>query len=523
MLDGNMLDGSWAIQFIENLTLCGEYSNLPFTLRPWQKEVVRNLFARKNEKENKYKRSLCFWPRGQAKTQLAAGVILTRLIGDPRNGQNIFSCAKNQKQASLVFDRCAQMVRQDPYLESLCDVSDFYKRITIKSKFSSYQALAADTSGGSIHGLDPSFIVFDELHAQGRRRDYFSAIETSLGKRLDQQLLIISTAGEVGGICEEEFDYAKKIADDPSIDPEYYASLYYLGEDDPCLCGKHDTGWRCPEQWAKVNPALGDFKQLQAMEQMARQAEDNPAKQVEFKKFHLNMFQSDTEAFLNMDRWKEGGRMEVLSDDFVNTPVWAGLDLGAVSDFTALVLIAKLNKGGVKALPYYWIPKDRIPELQHRTKAPIQSWVDLGYIKATQGNVTDFDVVREDINALAKQFNIEKVGLDPHNATQTAVQLDGDGIPLEWFRQGFVSMNSPCKELQRLVASGQLHHGANPVLSWMANNALAVYDSNSNVKIDRRDRNRKVDGVVSLAMAIGVAGLCEPQKSVYQSRGALVI
>lgn len=258
------------------------------------------------------------------------------------------------------------------------------------------------------------------------------------------------------------------------------------------------------------------------MESMAIQAVDNPGKAYEFKKFHLNMFMHDTEALIPMDHFRQCQKFPVEEDDLLGQVCWGGLDIGAVSDWTALLLIFKTDDG-IKVLSYYWIPEGTLVEQQRKTKMPIVEWASRDLIRTTEGNVTDFDVVRKDINEICDKFKVEKIGLDPHNATQLATQLDQDGLPLEWFRQGFITMNSPVNEMVRLIISHQLHFGNDPVMGWMMENAQAIHDSCGNVRIDRQNRNCKVDAVVSLAEAIGVAGLCEKKESVYKSRGLIVL
>jgi phage terminase large subunit-like protein len=223
-----------------------------------------------------------------------------------------------------------------------------------------------------------------------------------------------------------------------------------------------------------------------------------------------------------MEAFRQGAKVPVCADDMIGEICHGGLDIGAVSDWTSLQLIFKKDDG-VKVLGYYWLPEDTILEAQRRTKMPLIEWAKAGWIRTTAGNVTDFEQVREDINAIADKFKIQMLGCDPHNAVYLATQLVQDGLPMEWFRQGFISMNSPTCELVRLVTSHQLHCGDDPVIAWMMENAQALYDNTGNIKCDRRDRNCKIDGVIALIEAIGVSGLCDETTSIYETRGALLI
>lgn len=92
------------------------------------------------------------------------------------------------------------------------------------------------------------------------------------------------------------------------------------------------------------------------------------------------------------------------------------------------------------------------------------------------------------------------------------------------FRQGMISMNEPTKELERLVMSGAIRHGGNPVLRWMASNVTVKTDPAGSIKPDKQKSTEKIDGIVALIMAIGRAITTKKQQpSVYEERGVLVV
>ncbi|MFN9110424.1 MAG: terminase TerL endonuclease subunit [Bacteroidota bacterium] len=71
------------------------------------------------------------------------------------------------------------------------------------------------------------------------------------------------------------------------------------------------------------------------------------------------------------------------------------------------------------------------------------------------------------------------------------------------FGQGFLSMSAPTKELERLIKGGQIQHGGNQVLRWMASNAVVQQDPHENIKVVKGEAYGKVDGIVALVMALG--------------------
>ena len=106
---------------------------------------------------------------------------------------------------------------------------------------------------------------------------------------------------------------------------------------------------------------------------------------------------------------------------------------------------------------------------------PYHLWIDQGYIEATSGDVVDYDAVRLWIQDAAARYDIRQLLLDPYNAQQLGVKLrDEDGIAVDFIRQGYLSLSPPTKELERLVLSRKIRHGNNPVMRWMASNAIAT-------------------------------------------------
>lgn len=73
------------------------------------------------------------------------------------------------------------------------------------------------------------------------------------------------------------------------------------------------------------------------------------------------------------------------------------------------------------------------------------------------------------------------------------------------FGQGFISMSSPSKELERMILGLELEHFGNRVLSWMAGNVVTLRDPAGNIKPDKAKSGDKIDGITSLIMALGLA------------------
>jgi len=72
------------------------------------------------------------------------------------------------------------------------------------------------------------------------------------------------------------------------------------------------------------------------------------------------------------------------------------------------------------------------------------------------------------------------------------------------FGQGFVSMSPAIRELESLILNSKLRHGNHPVLTMCASNSTITTDSTGNRKFTKGKATGRIDGMVALAMAIGV-------------------
>ena len=119
------------VAFIENLKITsGIDAGKPFVLRSWQKEIIAKIYKEDDRGERIAREALLTVARKNGKTQLAAALILVHLLGPEaeQRGQ-VFSCAADKKQASLVFSEAAAMIRADDELDQLVKILESTKRI----------------------------------------------------------------------------------------------------------------------------------------------------------------------------------------------------------------------------------------------------------------------------------------------------------------------------------------------------------------------------------------------------------
>ena len=503
-----------AIGFFEDcLThVKGEKAGEQFLLDQWQKDIIATLFGWKRpDGTRRYRTAYIEIPRKNGKSTLCAAIALYMLFSDGEPGGEIYSAAAEREQASIVFDVAAQMVAAEPVLR---DVSKtFRKSIAVEKTASTYKVLSADAF--TKHGLNASAIIFDELHAQPNR-DLWDVLATSTGARTQPLTVAITTAGyDRNSICYEVHDYAGKVRDGIIEDETFLPVIY--GADDKDDFKKRKT-------WEKANPGLGTSIRLDYLELEARKAAELPSYENTFRRLHLNQWTEQAVRWLPMDRWDEAEPFAAFGE----RAVYAGLDLASTTDIAAFVMVCPDDDGGFDIMSKFWIPSENAHRRERTDRVPYEAWIREGLVTATDGDVIDFDRIREDILELTKEVNIKAIAVDRWNATQIVTQLDGELPPgtMVMFGQGFRSMSAPSKQLEALVMSRKLHHDNNPVMRWMASNCAIQTDPAGNIKPtkDEKKSTGKIDGIVALVMGLARATADNDDgDSVYEDRGIFIL
>lgn len=477
----------------------GPLAGQPFVLEPWQRRIVREVFGRKQANGlRRYRKLYLEVPRGNGKSTFAAGLALYLLAVDGEHSAKVYSAAADKPQAAIVFETAEKMVQASPLLARNIRA---YRNKTMEHRETGSRYIVLSSDAYTKHGLNPSGIVFDELHAQPNR-ELYDVLNTAMGKRAQPLMVMITTAGyDRNSICWEQHEYARQVAAGLIEDPTYYAAIYAAGEQDD---------WTSPATWAKANPNYGVSVREEFLRQECRAALESPAYQNTFRRLYLNQWTQQETRWIDMTAWD---RCAAPLPDLAGRPCFAGLDLASTTDIAALALVFPPQMKGepVYVLPYFWIPADNMVERERRDRVPYAAWVRQGLIEATPGNVIDYGYIRACINALAETYEIREMAFDLWNATQLSVELAGDGIAMVEMRQGFASLSAPSKELLRLVLSGGLAHGGNPVLRWMADNVTARQDPAGNVKPDKAKSAGRIDGIAACVMGVGRAMVAQPE------------
>ena len=506
----------YAVQFINCLKHTkGRWIGQPFELLPWQDRIIRDVFG--TVKENGYRQYNTAYveiPKKNGKSELAAGVALYMTCGDGEWGAEVYGCASDRQQASIVFDVAVDMVDQCPALKKRITPVMSVKRLVYQPTNSFYQVLSAEAY--TKHGLNVHAVIFDELHSQPNRELFDVMTKGSGDARTQPLFFLITTAGtDRHSVCFEQHQKAEDILLGRKIDPTFYPVIYGVPD---------DADWSLEEVWHQANPSLGYTIDIEKVRNAYLSAKDNPAEENIFRQLRLNQWVKQSTRWMQMEKW-DACAFPVDERELLDRECYGGLDLSSSIDITAFVLVFPPRDDLEKyvILPYFWIPEENMVQRVRRDHVAYDVWEKQGMLMTTEGNVIHYGFIESYIDSLGKKFHIKEIAFDRWGAVQMVQNLEELGFTVVPFGQGFKDMSPPSKELMKLTLEQKLAHGGHPVLRWMMDNIFVRTDPAGNIKPDKEKSTEKIDGAVAAVMALdrairngGSSG------SVYDDRGILV-
>lgn len=487
-----MSRGERVCKFIEEFCLVpeGKLVGQPIKLMPFQRKFILDIYN--NPKGTS--RAYLSVARKNGKSALIAGILLAHIVGpEARLNSQIISGARSRDQASLVFKLAEKMVRLSPALSKIIRIVPSQKSLIGLTMNVEYKAISAEA--GTAHGLSPVLAILDEVgQVRGQQDAFIEAIETAQGAHDDPLLIAISTqAATDGDLFSIWLDDAANAKDKRIVSHVYTA---------PEGCDVMDK-----KAWKAANPALGEFRSLTDVEDFAKQAARLPAKENSFRWLYLNQRIEATSPFLSRAEWEANSAPPEIP---AGSLCYAGLDLSASRDLTAFVMAFPID-GKYHIKSHFFLPADGIREKSKTDKIPYDIWADQGYLTLIDGPVISPTVVAQCVAEASAEYQIELLAYDRWRINEFTKELDAMGciVSLQPFGQGFKDMAPAVDKLERLVADKKICHGNNPILNMCAANAVAERDPAGNRKLTKARSVGRIDGLVALAMALGVAAFEE--------------
>jgi phage terminase large subunit-like protein len=418
---------------------------------------------------------------------------------DGEYGAEVYSVANKLEQASICFDAgCIMMkaLQKDIEDESISGIEIFnsqnHRKIVNRENNSFFRPIPTEAKtqdGYNVHGG-----IIDEYH-EATDDSSLRILETGTVARTQPMIFIITTAGfNRNGPCYQLRKVMCDILQGKKKDDSLFGLIFSLDEGDD---------WEDEKNWVKANPSIGITPTWEAMRsQYTKAKNEGETARINFLTKNLNIWTTVSQVWLKDEDWmRNAGPIP----DLRGRPCYAGLDLASVRDITALVLFFPATSADEQhvILPYFWVPEDGADQRSREDGVPYLQWIADGVIEATPGNVTDYAWVKSRILDLCELYQPRSIAYDRFNASQLVIELQDEGIKMEPFGQGFVSMSAPTRQIEKMVLSCELNHGGNEVMRWMCGNVTLKMDPAGNVKMDKGRSQEKIDGMVALAMAIG--------------------
>ena len=484
----DVVDG--AIDFISTLKhFTGKSSGKNFILEDWQAFIVANIVGWywKGTDNRRFSSSYIEISRKQGKTALAAALCIYFLIADGEDGAEVDLAANSKDQAKIAFSFCSTFTKQlDPKAKYLKAYRD---SIILDMNNSKLKVFAADDS--KLDGFNASFGLIDEYHS-AKNSKVRDVIKSSMGMRTNPHLCTITTAGFDKTLpCYKLRSTAIDILNGLKEDDSMFIAIYCLDDEDD---------WTQEKNWVKCAPNLDITVTRKYIREQVQSAINNPSDEVGVKTKTLNLWCDTAQVWLPENYIVKASK-DVDWEQFRDMPCYVGVDLAATSDLTAVsYLVVKEDK-------YYFRTDYYLPEAALREKPDrelYKYWKQMGLLKITEGNVTDYDYITNDIMKYSNLVSIQKVGYDKYNATQWAISATDLGLPLEEYPQTLGNFNKPTREMERLLLSGKAVVDNNEITRWCFKNVTLKSDHNGNVKPNKSIKAKKIDGAISMIQALGM-------------------
>lgn len=515
-------------------------------------------------------------PKKNGKSELAAALGIYHLFGDGELNAEVYLCAADKENASIVFRAAVFMLETAPWTAKMIargelKVVKSQKRIEYRKRVKAengslrwinvglMQVMSSESF--SKHGYKPSCVIFDELHAQPNR-DMWDVMTGAAGSAHDQPVwIVLTTAGDdpdrksigweiheraaairdarqlrdikaQGGdprqvlslrhVSQEELPQAQEVLlarDESNWLPVLYGLTAWYG-DDPDELAKLDI-WD-ENLWYQCNPSLGEHLKLRALRLEAQAAKKSPAAEKLFRWLRLNQWISVKAVgwlpltLYDKTQWGPSAKAErgEWIKQLLGKRCFGGLDLSTTTDLTAFVLLFPPQPGldTWVALFQAWRPMEGVEDAERRDHVPYRDWARAGFLDLCEGDMIDFIQVEEAAAQAAERYRLELLGVDPYLSRTLTQRLMDRGLNVVEIPQTMPHMSPAMKELERLIRLHQMLHVHNTCARWCFGNVRCAVDGNENMKPMKNRSIGRIDITVAWIIAMATAMAAANQK-----------
>ena len=563
--------GEFVCQFIERFPTTD--TGRPFSLYDWQREAIMEFYSTlevDDDTGEQYRRYQYLYeelPKKNGKSELAAPLGLYHLFGDGELNAEVYICAADKDNASIVYNAAVYMLQAAAWTAAMLERGTL--KLVESRREILYRRQRKTPSGGmewqiigrlkvlsaeaySKHGYKPSCVIFDELHAQpnrdlwdvmtfgagsSRRQPVWIVLTTagddpdrnSIGWEIHEKAVGIRDARHLRTVLEEDGDprqvlSLKRVADEDlpgameallakDLDtwlPILYGITAFYGDDPEDLAAVdiYDEAL-----WYRCNPSLGKHLKIRTLRQEAAEAKKSEAAEKLFRWLRLNQWIAvKAVSWLSLTlydklQWgpsKMAERAEWLQR-LRGLTCYGGVDLSSTTDLTAFVLFFPAQPGLDCAvwLPYIWRSSKDLESAEIRDNVPYRNWERAGFLKICPGDTIDYADVESTIAEAKQSFDLKMVGFDPY-LSRTITQRLMPIVQVVEIPQDMKNMSPAMKEVERGMLEHTMRHVHNTCFRWTFGNVRCAVDGNENIKPMKNRSPGRIDPAVALIIAVAV-------------------
>jgi phage terminase large subunit-like protein len=479
----------------------------PFVLAPWQAFIVGSVCGWHTVQGfRRYREAYIETAKGSGKTPLGAGIMLYLLTADGERGAQVYLAAVTRDQAGVAWRDVKAMVKASPELRELFGTEgDLATQLKIAEDQSFLKPVSSEKrglDGKRVHGA-----LIDELHEHATPVVVNKMRAGTKGRR---NALIVKTTNsgyDRTSVCWNHHEHSRQVLGGTVRNDAWFAFVAGL---DPCAKHAGDGYWfpadECRDcdrwdvegpHWVKANPNLGVSLPWQYVRERVAQARSMPSEVSDVLRFNFCVWTQNVNRAIDMGRW--AACPPLPSDaELAGADCFGCLDLGETDDFSAFGRIWVLGDGRVAVQMRFWLPEIALERYPNR---PYEEWRRVGLLDVTPGEVTDYATIRAYILDRFKADGLASVFYDTKTARETAQLLIAAGVDMVPMTQGF-ALNEAIKRTLELITDGQLCHGHDRILSWMASNLVLLTGTKGERRIAKERAPEKIDGMAALVMGI---------------------
>ena len=463
-------------------------------LEPFQVLFLAGIYGFRDKRDHSIRWTtdvILFVPRKSGKTTLASIISLYELqFGDA--GAEVFTLATNREQASICFDSSKAIV--ESMVSELASKFILYRSELKKTgdSTSTYRSLSRENRKTG-DGKNPSCAMIDEA-AQITERGSIEVLHSGMGARKNPLRLYLTTASFTKETkFYEDLSHFRAVLRGAAPDNfRWFGLLYSVDPGD---------NWADPLVWGKANPMLGISVTTEHIRHMAEEAAAKPASLNEFLCKQLNIYVSANAAWVDRRFWDESVAVKPEQEP---ESTFVAFDLAHTRDLNAVCTLHRYGEEEFFAKFQFFLPEESIELIPNHYKPIFSQAVMSGILRLTPGNVTDLNEIESYIKRECEAHNVKEIGYDPYNAAALVANLYADGLPVKKVGQGMAVLSNPSKATEQLILKKAIKHDGNPFVGWQLGNCEVYTDVNGNVKVRKNeaDPSAKVDGIISMIMAI---------------------